>query len=214
MASGRRNVGRHASGVERDLRPRRLRPSPPTHPRSLTERNDGAAEGSGRLGGAGIRALQDASARLPSADPGTSARVRPADHDTRPPETALSRLTSFRDWRLEQDSNLRHPSSGSVLYQTELANRENDGTLPAFPLLTPPSLEPVRGTRAADHEVRRRAPPARGHQLLHGREAANCFVLCRLVAAEGLEPSSAASKTAVLPLDDAALEVGRGVKPR
>ena len=36
------------------------------------------------------------------------------------------------------------------------------------PVLTPPLLEPVRGTRVTDHKVRRRAPPARGCQLVCG----------------------------------------------
>ena len=45
-------------------------------------------------------------------------------------------------------------------------------------------------------------------------EAAELSVI-DLAAAEGLEPSSAGSKPAILPFDDAAiLEAGRGVEPR
>src|SRR5262249_45297125 len=38
-------------------------------------------------------------------------------------------------------------------------------------------------------------------------------LVSRLAAAEGFEPSSADSKPAVLPLDDAPMEGGRGVEP-
>jgi len=43
-----------------------------------------------------------------------------------------------------------------------LPDPDSPGRQPAAssPALTPPLLEPVRGTGAADHEVRRRTPPA------------------------------------------------------
>jgi hypothetical protein len=84
-------------------------------------------EGSGRLGGAGIRALQDAFARLPCAGP--CGRPRLAGGARRPPP---GDHVDERTTRLAQDSNLRQPSYQLGALPTELANGGMAGIEPAL----------------------------------------------------------------------------------
>ena len=127
-----------------------------------------------------FRTPSRAAARRPDA----SARGRPADHDVRPPETALT----TRPVRVGAGFEPATAEFQLGALPTELANGGMAGVEPALlsdpeasrggnpplssPFLTPPSLEPVRGTGAADHGVRRRPPPARGYQLFRGSAAA------------------------------------------
>jgi hypothetical protein len=158
----------------------------------------GGPAGSARFCEAGIRALQDASARCRSGA-GTSARERPADHDVRPPETARANErfgAGFEPATAELSARcsatelatVEWRESNPLSFRTRFPGRQPAALIP---VLTPPSLEPVRGTRVADHEVGRRAPSAWGYQLLRGPRPL----------------SSVIGKTL-------GMETGRGVKPR
>src|SRR5262245_37285186 len=95
------------------------------------------------------------------------------------------------------------------------------GNQPLHPLPTPPFVRTRarNARRRSPCEATRAAGPGVSARTRHdGRETwINSFrneLRASVAAAEGFEPSSAGPKPAVLPLDDAAVEVGRGVEPR
>ena len=149
-----RSAGRHASGVERDLRSRRLRRSAGTLPWP-DGRHDAVPE-SGVWAG-------PVSARFRT--PSRACRPRPV----RAP-SAGGRITASAPETTRRTNDVRvgagfEPATAEFSARcstTELAIGGMAGFEPAIAVLTPPSLEPVRGTGVADHEVRRRTPPARG----------------------------------------------------